>query len=273
MSAGEVTTQYVMAGDSPLSANAGGNTTFYLYGLGEIGEKTDAWSYSLLDGTNTPRQLTDPTGEVTFSARYTPWGDTLETYGDGNFTFGYFGGLMDAATGLLYVGNGQYYDPSTGRFLTRDAKPNGSNPYVPFDPMGMLFAPLGLLAIFYSRRKKVSKWGMWIALLWFVGSVGITLSACQTGDFTATVTATLGSPVGVGTFEQNGTTVTGLTPVSPDGTPLAVPTACLTPTITLTPTGTPMPYPAYSNPNARMFLAAVLKHQNKLLMFEELISV
>ena len=31
---------------------------------------------------------------------------------------------MDAATGLLYVGNGQYYDPATGRFLThgREAK-------------------------------------------------------------------------------------------------------------------------------------------------------
>jgi len=35
-------------------------------------------------------------------------GDTLETYGTGNFTYGYFGGVMDAATGLLYVGYGQY---------------------------------------------------------------------------------------------------------------------------------------------------------------------
>ena len=34
---------------------------------------------------------------------------------------------MDAATGLIYVGNGQYYDPETGRFLTRDAKPNKIN--------------------------------------------------------------------------------------------------------------------------------------------------
>jgi hypothetical protein len=83
----------------------------------QIGEESNAWSYGLTDGTNTQRQLTDTLGEVTYSARYTPWGDTLETYGSGNFAFGYpsialragFGGLMDAATGLLYVGDGQYY--------------------------------------------------------------------------------------------------------------------------------------------------------------------
>ena len=142
----------------------------YLYGLGVIGEKTSAWSYSLPDGTNTPRQLTDPSGVISLSGRYTPWGDTIETYGDGGFAFGYLGGLMDGATGLLYVGNGQYYDPATGRFLTRDAKPDSGNPYVPWDPSGALIAPLGLLAAYYSRRKKGGKWGMWIALLLVVGT-------------------------------------------------------------------------------------------------------
>ena len=97
-----------MDGDQPLTATTGENTTRYLYGLGAIAEKTDAWSYSLPDGTNTPRQLANLTGGITLAARYTPWGNTLDTYGTGNFTFGYFGGVMDAATGLLYVGNGQY---------------------------------------------------------------------------------------------------------------------------------------------------------------------
>jgi RHS repeat-associated protein len=85
--------------------------------------------------------LTSASGAVTLAARYTPWGDTLETYGTGNFQFGYFGGLMDEATGLLYTGNGQYYDPATGRFINRDAKSSDPNPYTPFDPMGALFAP------------------------------------------------------------------------------------------------------------------------------------
>jgi hypothetical protein len=43
-----------------------------------------------------------------------------------------------ATTGLLYVDEGQYYDPSTGRFLTRNAKPNQTNPYLPFDPSGAM---------------------------------------------------------------------------------------------------------------------------------------
>jgi hypothetical protein len=70
--------------DQPLTASSNGNTTFYLYGLGAIAEKTNAWSYSLPDGTNTPRQLSNLTGDITLSARYTPWGDALDTHGMGN---------------------------------------------------------------------------------------------------------------------------------------------------------------------------------------------
>lgn len=102
MDAAGVIAHYVMDGDQPLTAESGGNTTFYLYG---IGEKTTAWSYSLPDGTNTPRQFSHLTSGITLTARYTPWGDALDTYGTGNFTFGYFGGVMDATTGLALLGN------------------------------------------------------------------------------------------------------------------------------------------------------------------------
>jgi RHS repeat-associated protein len=125
--------------------------------------------------------LTDALGEVAYSARYTPWGDTLETYGTGNFAFGYFGGLMDAATGLLYVGDGQYYDPSTGRFLTRNARPNQANPYVPWDPTGAIIGPLGLLAVFLGRRKKKSKYDILLFVLAFAVVTGVALSACGGG--------------------------------------------------------------------------------------------
>ena len=97
MDAAGVIAHYVMDGDQPLTAESAGNTTFYLYGLGAIAEKTNAWSYSLPDGTNTLRQLTNLSADVTLLARYTPWGDVLDTYGTGNFTFGYFGGVRDAA--------------------------------------------------------------------------------------------------------------------------------------------------------------------------------
>jgi hypothetical protein len=153
-------------------------------------------------------------------------GDTLETYGAGNFTFGYFGGIMDAATGLLYVGNGQYYDPATGRFLTRDAKPNNSNPYVPWDPTVVLLGPLGLLALVYGRKKKGSKVGMLLVLLLVGASVGMTLAACgnETQEFTAVVT-----PDGTATITfGDDTVVVDVTP-SPGGpsTPLTIP--CPTP--------------------------------------------
>jgi hypothetical protein len=53
----------------------------------------------LPDGADTPRQLADVSGEITLSVRYIPWGDVLDSYGNGNFTFGNFGGVMDATTG------------------------------------------------------------------------------------------------------------------------------------------------------------------------------
>jgi RHS repeat-associated protein len=144
--------------------------------LGAIGEKTTTWTFSLPDGTTTPRQLSNGSGAVTLMARYTPWGDTLELKGTGNFAFGYFGGVMDAATDLIYVGNGQYYDPETGRFLTRDAKPNNSNPYVPWDTSGAIIAPLGIVALFAGRKKKGSKVGTFLVLLLVLGSVGMTMT-------------------------------------------------------------------------------------------------
>jgi len=52
---------------------------------------------------NTPGQLVSAQGAITFSARYTPWGDTLQSSGTGNFTYGYLGGVMDTSTGLLYM--------------------------------------------------------------------------------------------------------------------------------------------------------------------------
>ena len=63
--------------------------------------------------------------------------------------------MLDAATGLIYLGNGQYWDPETGRFLTRKALPGKTNPYVPWggDPTGFLMGPLALLALWRWRKR------------------------------------------------------------------------------------------------------------------------
>jgi RHS repeat-associated protein len=178
MDAAGVIAYYVMNGDQQLTAESAGNTTYFLYGRGPIGEKTSEWNFSLPDGTNTPRQLSDVTGDITLSARYTPWGNSLELHGTGNFSFGYLGGVLDATTGLIYVGNGQYYDPTTGRFLTRSVNPNSTNPYVPWNPIGAIVGPMGLIALVFGRRKKGSKVGTFLVLALVMVSVGMTLTGC-----------------------------------------------------------------------------------------------
>ena len=223
---------YVLDGDRPLTATSNNNTTFYLYGLGGIGEETTAWSYSLPDGTNTPRQLSDLSGGITLSARYTPWGDTLESLGTGNFTFGYLGGVLDATTGLLYVGNGQYYDPATGRFLTRDVYPNSTNPYVPWNPLGAIVGPLALLSMFYGRKKKRSKWDTLVILMLLGISTGIGVVACApTPPSGSANTASPAIPAQTQTPVDTGPgTDTGITPSetpAPVETPTPIP--CPTP--------------------------------------------
>jgi hypothetical protein len=146
---------------------------------------------------------------------------------------GYLGGLMDTATGLLYMGNGQYYDPSTGRFLNRNANPNGTNPYVPWggEPSAAFMAPLALLSLFYSRRKvKGRKEKILLTLLILVlaiGVTGLTLSACGPAPSPAPGGGPTTPPTGGGT-PQPGTTP-GNTP-TPGGTPTPQPTPCQTPT-------------------------------------------
>jgi RHS repeat-associated protein len=235
-----VTTHYALDNGQVLTAAAADLTTTYLYGLGPIAELTDSWAYGLPDGTSTQRQLVDSNGTITLLSSYTPWGDTLSINGKGNFTFGYFGGIMDTATGLLYIGNGQYYDPSTGRFLTRGVNPGSTNPYVPWkaDPASVLFAPLALLAMVYSRKKgKRSKWDYLIILLVLAIVIGVSLVACGSGTPTPTPSGspTPTMPPNSGTQGSGGNTSGGSSP-SPEATPSGTPTKC---TATTNPTPTP----------------------------------
>jgi len=145
---------------------------------------------------------------------------------------------MDAATGLLYVGNGQYYDPATGRFLTRDAKPDNTNPYVPWNPIGAIVGPLGLIALVFGRRKKGSKVGTFLVLLLVVGSVGMTLSACGGGSGGTT------PPPAIPPTDSNGTSSTATTTTAQTST---------APAPTETPAYTCMPVPTGNKPTLIIF--------------------
>jgi hypothetical protein len=133
------------------------------------------------------------------------------------------------------VGNGQYYDPATGRFLTRDVNPNSTNPYMPFNPIGVIVGPLGLLSLFYTRKKKGSKTGTFLVLLIVLGGVGVTLAACQTTESGYDITITA-SPT-----QPNSYNVTATPTTTPSSTPS--PTDTPLPTITATCTLTPTSFP------------------------------
>ena len=249
-----VTTQYTpdpTARSRTLAATADGQTSFYLYGLGPLGEFTNAWSYSLPDGTGTPRQLTDAAGAVTLANRYDPWGEILQQAGQGNFTWGYFGGLMDAATGLIYVGEGQYYDPQTGRFLTRGAQPSKANPYVPWggEPTGLLIGPLALMVLlrWKKRSRALGRIERVLLAALVVVAVGVVVAGCG-GDSSATPPPTTKSPPTTEPPSQptGGPSTSQTPPIQTSDaqtTPsTAIPTlGTLTPTITCTSTPTPTP--------------------------------
>ena len=95
-----LTTNYLLDGNTLLAATADGQSTFYLSGVGELKED---WSYYLADGMSNVRLVTDAQGSVTLTRSFTPWGELLEQNGESDLTWGYLGGVLDAATGLIYV--------------------------------------------------------------------------------------------------------------------------------------------------------------------------
>jgi YD repeat-containing protein len=224
-SASGVETTYASDGQAPLITSSGDKSTIALYGLGPVAEKTDTWNYALSDGLNVPRQLTDANGATTLSILYNPWGDPVEINGIGNFDSSYIGILTDAATGLIYVGNGQYYDPKTGRFLTRGVNPNSPNPYVPWNPIGGIVAPFALASMYHSYNKKKKKNRViWLVLL------ALTL---------ATLACAMPCSC-TGTCSQTNPTPTDTPPTTNTPTPAPSPTATSTPP---PPTETPTPTP------------------------------
>jgi RHS repeat-associated protein len=94
----------------------------YVYGLGLAyaisGSTVEVYH---TDRLGSVRAITDATGAVTSTYRTDEWGVLTSTTGASTQLFRYAGEPRDA-TGLTYLRT-RYYDPSIGRFLTRDVKP------------------------------------------------------------------------------------------------------------------------------------------------------
>ena len=106
----------------------------YIYGLDNIAQtNAQGMQYFLGDALNSTRQLTDASGGVTLSQSYDPFGNVINSTGTGQSVYGYTGEPTDAS-GLVYL-RARYYNPSIGRFLTRDPfsgyldLPQSQNPY------------------------------------------------------------------------------------------------------------------------------------------------
>ncbi|WP_230941972.1 RHS repeat-associated core domain-containing protein, partial [Burkholderia stagnalis] len=82
-------------------------------------------AYYHCDQIGTPQEVTDEAGEIAWSARYKAWGEAREVIGEAARKAGivnplrFAGQYFDRETGLHYNRH-RYYDPNTGRFISKD---------------------------------------------------------------------------------------------------------------------------------------------------------
>jgi len=139
-----VTTRYLIDDLNPtgypqvveeLSAN-GTVERRYTYGVQLISEsqiESGAWTPSFYetDGGGSVRQLTDAAGAVTDTYEYDAFGNEISSTGTTPNSHLYRAEQYDSDLGLYYL-RARYYNPATGRFLSRD--PNDG---VPTDPASL----------------------------------------------------------------------------------------------------------------------------------------
>jgi RHS repeat-associated protein len=135
-----VTTQYLVEDDvNPTGypqvieeltgpIGAGVVTRTYTYGLQRIGENlspavtgNSTWtpSFYVYDGAGSVRQLTNSASVVTDEYEYDAYGNSFTKSGTTPNNYLYRGEQYDPDLGLYYL-RARYYNPATGRFLSRD---------------------------------------------------------------------------------------------------------------------------------------------------------
>lgn len=106
-------------------------STFWIYGLGLI--KDGDGRYMLEDASGNVRFATSSTGSKSASNNYDPFGNNIAT--SGLFSeFQYNTQQLDTESNMYFL-RARYYDPETGRFISRDpvkgplTNPQTQNPY------------------------------------------------------------------------------------------------------------------------------------------------
>ncbi|MCX6342502.1 MAG: RHS repeat-associated core domain-containing protein [Fimbriimonadales bacterium] len=111
-------------GSEPLISDSGASYT------PGVSERRNGVSTFLNSGLKDVAKQTDAAGSVTATRKYDAYGMVIGSTGTWKGPFGYSGsaGYQEDETGLQLLGH-RYYDPSTGRFLTRDPIKDGRNWY------------------------------------------------------------------------------------------------------------------------------------------------
>ena len=136
-----VTTQYLVEDDvNPTGlpqvleeVQNGAAVRTYTYGLQRISESqmvSGTWTTSFYgyDGAGSVRQLTNVLGAVTDEYEYDAFGNSFTKTGTTPNNYLYRGEQFDSDLGLYYL-RARYYNPNTGRFLSRD--PEDGKPWDP----------------------------------------------------------------------------------------------------------------------------------------------
>ncbi len=87
-------------------------------GLIRQADGTGTQTYVLGDGLGSSTVLTDGAGAVTATYAYDVFGALRSSTGTGATEFRFTGQQQDASTGLTFL-RARYYDPATGRFLSK----------------------------------------------------------------------------------------------------------------------------------------------------------
>jgi RHS repeat-associated protein len=101
-----------------LSVAVSDTEAVYLYGLGILAHQQAERQYYFHDGLGSVRQMLDSTGQVQTNYAYDPFGVPVVA-GDGSNPYQFTGEAWDGEVELLYL-RARYYQPETGRFITKD---------------------------------------------------------------------------------------------------------------------------------------------------------
>ena len=106
-----------------IKTDAKGNNTYYIYGLGLIGQEEADGTYKTyhFDNRGSTTSITDIQGAVTDTFAYAPFGELIQRTGTTDTPFLYDGrdGVMTDSNGLYYM-RARYYNPDIKRFINQD---------------------------------------------------------------------------------------------------------------------------------------------------------